>query len=95
MELCYTFTMNNHRHIWHTWVDTMHKWGINDVIASFLEAAGPLTLLAAQFIYIGKPLVMRGHLNDSLAALADMLEDSQKTQAFISLLREESQREPA
>jgi hypothetical protein len=86
--------MNNHRHIWRTWVDSMRKWGINHVIASFLEAAGPLTLLAAQFIYIGQPLVVHERLNVSMRALAEMLENSQETHAFIRLLREESQREP-
>jgi hypothetical protein len=87
--------MNEYRHIWQSWVDSMHRWGINDLIASLLEAAGPLTILAAQAIYIGKPLVVGQRSNNSLTALADMLESSQQTQAFISLLREESQRGPA
>jgi hypothetical protein len=76
--------MNERRHLWQPWVDSMYKWGINDLIASFLEAAGPLNILVAQAIYMGKPLVVGQQLNHSLATLADMLENSQQTQAFIS-----------
>jgi hypothetical protein len=95
MELCYTLSMNDHQHIWRTWADSMRKLGINDFIAAILEAAGPLTILAAQFIYLGQPLVVHQRLYASLTAMAGMLEDTQETQAFICLLREESQREPA
>lgn len=65
---------------------------MNDLAASLLEATGPLNFLAAQAIYIGKPLVVSQQFNNSLTALAGMLENSQQTQAFISLLREASQR---
>jgi hypothetical protein len=95
MELCYTLSMNDHQHIWQSWADSMRKLGMNDLIATFLEAAGPLTLLGAQFIYLGQPLVMHERLNISLTALAGVLENPQETRAFICLLREESQREPA
>jgi len=86
--------MNDYMHIWRTWADSMRKLGIHEFIATFLEAAGPLTMLAAQFIYLGQPLVDE-RSNTSLTALAGMLEDSQETRIFIRLLREESQGEPA
>jgi hypothetical protein len=61
---------------------------MQDFVASFLEAAGPLTLLGAQVVYFSQPyfdgLDQHGHLR----ALADMLEDSTKTYAFIDFLRE-------
>jgi hypothetical protein len=95
MELCYTLSMNNDLHIRRTWAQALYRWGVNDIIASLLEAAGPLTILVAQVIYIGQPLVVHGRLRNSLTVLADMLEKSEDTQAFISLLREESQHDPA
>jgi hypothetical protein len=61
---------------------------MQDFAASFLEAAGPLTLLGAQVVYISQPffegLDQEGHMK----ALADMLEDTTKTNAFIEYLRE-------
>lgn len=96
MELCYTLSMNNNNlHIWRTWARSMYRWGVNDIVASFLEAAGPLTLLGAQIIYILHPLAVNQRFNNSLSVLADMLEKSEDTQVFINLLREESEREPA
>lgn len=95
MELCYTLSMNNDLHIRRTWAQSLYRWGINDIIASLLEAAGPLTLLASQVIYISQPLIVHGRVSNSLNVLANMLEESEETQAFINLLREESQRDPA
>ena len=96
MELCYTFTMTeNNLHIWRTWAQSLYRWGLDDMFASLLEAAGPLTLLAAQVIYIGQPLFGHDRLNMSMTSLADMLETSDNTQMFIKLLREEPQRESA
>lgn len=95
MELCYTLSMNNDLHIRHTWAQSLYRWGINDIIASLLEAAGPLTILVAQVIYIGQPLIAYDRLSKSLTVLAEMLEKSEDTQAFIGLLREESQHDPA
>lgn len=86
--------MNDHQHIWRTWADSMRKLGINEFIATILEAAGPLTILGAQFIYLGQPLVVSERSYTSLTALARVLEDSQETRTFIGLLREDTQSEP-
>jgi hypothetical protein len=76
------------RQIWQIWAQTLHRWGLQDFAASFLEAAGPLTLLGAQVVYFGQPffhgLDRQGHLK----ALAGMLESTTETAAFITLLRE-------
>lgn len=86
--------MNDYQPLWRKWAVSMRKLGINEFTATILEAAGPLSMLAAQFIYLGQPLVVHERLYASLTALASMLEDSQETQRFICLLREESLREP-
>ena len=75
-------------HIWHTWEETLNRWGLKGFIATFLEALGPLNVLGAQLVYVGQPFLTpflpEGHLD----ALADLLENPQKTQAFVSVLRQ-------
>jgi hypothetical protein len=90
LKTCYTLSMHDSKHIWQEWARILHHWGMQDLVASLLEAFGPLNLLGAQVVYLGQPLF--GHLaaNNHLEALAHMLEDRADTQAFISLLREET-----
>jgi hypothetical protein len=80
--------MNSDRHIWQVWADKLHRWGLCDWTASFLEAAGPLTVLGAQAIYMGQPLINNVVSNSHLEALAYMLEEPQQTRDFVSFLRE-------
>jgi hypothetical protein len=71
--------------IWQTWARTVHRWGVDHLVASFLEAAGPLTILAAQLIYIGQPFFQ----TDRLGALANLLEDPGNTRIFLEMLKAE------
>ena len=80
--------MQNDEQIWHSWAQTLHRWGLTDWAASFLEAAGPLTLIGAQLIYIGQPLLNQAIDRERLTSLANMLENSDQTRAFASYLRE-------
>jgi hypothetical protein len=75
---------------WEIWTKTLRRWGIHSLAAAFLEAAGPLTTLGAQLVYLGQPMLSgilpRGHLD----ALATMLDNPAETQQFIVFLRESS-----
>jgi hypothetical protein len=82
--------MESNNHIWRIWARNLHRWGLKDVSATFLEAAGPLAILGAQFIYLGQPLLSGRGFSDHLQAIANMLEDTDQRQAFASYLREES-----
>lgn len=55
-----------------------------------LDAAGPLTMLLAQFVYIGQPLLGKLVSSDSMTALVTMLEEPAQTKAFVKILREAS-----
>jgi hypothetical protein len=77
-------------HIWHVWARNLHRWGIKDGAALLLEAAGPLTMLLAQFVTIGQPLLGRSVSPDSMTALVSMLEEPAQTKAFVEILREAS-----
>jgi hypothetical protein len=49
--------MESNQHIWRVWVEKAHRWGFEDEIATLLEAAGPLTTLGAQMIYLAQPFL--------------------------------------
>lgn len=80
--------MIKNQHIWRVWSDTLHRWGMDDLVATLLEASGPLTVLGAQVVYVVQPtlssLLPSGHLQ----ALAEVLEDNDQAQAFANYLRE-------
>lgn len=81
--------MEAKRHIWQSWSDTLHHWGLSGLMASFLEASGPITLLAAQMAYVGQPLLFRGIRPENWEALTKLLEDADETRSFVTFLRED------
>lgn len=81
--------MDTNHHIWQVWTNNLHRWGLINLVASFLEAAGPLTLIGAQLVYIGQPILDSLVPARHLQALADVLEDDDQRQKFLTCLREE------
>jgi len=77
------------QHIWRVWTDFLHRWGVDEQVATFLEASGPLTVLGAQVVYIAQPALTGLFPASHLQALAEVLEDSTQTQAFADYLRED------
>jgi hypothetical protein len=80
--------MEPNRHIWRYWAKNLQQWGLTKWVVALLEACGPLTLVGAQVIYLGQPLLSRSMSAEHLDDLAQLLEDSSKTHAFIDYLRE-------
>jgi len=80
--------MKKDHHIWRIWADFLQRWGLTDWVASGLEAAGPLTIVGAQVVYLGQPFVNRSSMEDHFAALASLLEDSARAKDFVAFLRE-------
>lgn len=82
--------MNARALIWQGWIDRLHRWGLGEIAATMLEAADPLNLIAAQFIYMGQP-VLKGLIPaDNITALATMLEDPKESSIFVNQLREKT-----
>jgi len=83
--------VNSNQYIWEVWADSLHRWGLKDLIAVILDATGPLNLLGAQVVYFSQPFFSQvlpaGHWD----ALADVLENPAKTQAFTAYLRQMDQ----
>lgn len=74
---------------WPTWAEFLRSRGLESLAAWALEAAGPLTVLGAQALYLGSPLLRPALSNAQVEALAGLLEDHSETVAFAAFLREE------
>lgn len=70
---------------WSQWADSLRRLKLDGLVAWFLEAGSPLTVLGAQAIYISQPFLGGERTN----ALAHMLEDENEMQAFARYLRGE------
>lgn len=81
--------MEQNPHIWKTWAENLDHWGVKNLTATFLEALGPLNMFGAQFVYVGQPFFNQFFPKGHLDALAGLLEDPQKTQDFVSVLRQQ------
>jgi hypothetical protein len=74
---------------WPGWADFLHRYGLENLVAWVLESAGPLTVLGAQALYFGGPLLRPALKDLQRDALADLLEDRNELLAFVAFLREE------
>lgn len=83
--------MDTNHHIWRVWSSNLHRWGLQSLVASFLEAAGPLAMIGAQVVYVGQPILRDFIPAAQLSALAIMLEDNDQRDAFINCLRKGTQ----
>jgi hypothetical protein len=81
--------MDTNHHIWRVWALALHRWGLQNLVASFLEAAGPLTLIGAQVVYVGQPILNGIVPDDHLDAITLVLEDDGQRREFIAYLLEE------
>jgi hypothetical protein len=76
------------RAVWPSWADFLRRHGLENLVAWALEAAGPLTLLGAQALYIGGPLLRPALTDIQRDALAGLLENRDEALAFTAFLRE-------
>ena len=74
---------------WPAWADFLRRLGLENLAAWALEAARPLTVLGAQALYLGAPLLHPAFSDTQVGALAHLLEDDEEAQAFATFLREE------
>jgi hypothetical protein len=68
---------------WPQWAESLRRLKLDGLAAWCLEAAGPLTVLGAQAVYLTQPFLSGKKLN----TLALMLEEDEETQAFARYLR--------
>jgi hypothetical protein len=62
---------------------------LQELVAVWLEAAGPLNTFGAQAVYLSQPLFNAVLPAAHMQALAEMLEDTAQSQRFAAFLRED------
>ncbi len=77
--------MKSSREFWHRWAESLRRYQLHELVASFLEAGSPFALLGAQAIYFSGGFIR----NDQLTALAGLLENESETHEFASYLTNE------
>ena len=77
------------RSAWPVWAEFLRRHRLENLAAWALEAGGPLTVLGAQVLYIGGPLLRTALPDQQRDALAGLLEDRDEALAFTAFLREE------
>ena len=78
------------RSAWLGWAEFLRRRGLENLVAFVLEAAGPLTVLGAQALYLSDPLLRPALTSIQRDALAGLLEDREEALAFAAFLREET-----
>jgi hypothetical protein len=74
--------------VWRAWARELHRLKMENWVAALLEAAGGLTILGAQAIYMSQPLLNRAVPAGALSELADLLEEPERARSFANFLRE-------
>jgi hypothetical protein len=86
--LCYTFKVEEKYKFWRIWAGYLQRLGLDGFAAGLLEAAGPLSLIMAQLLYIGQPFFPSMAAQAQFHAFSELLEDCTETRSFIKFLRE-------
>lgn len=72
---------------WGDLIETLHKWRLHRITAAFIEALGPLSVVGAQVMYLGQPILSTFISSRTASDLAGILEDPETTQLFVQSLR--------
>lgn len=78
-----------HRDYWSSWASFLRRYRLEGIATWALESLAPLTVLAAQLLYAGKPLLGSSPPGSGVLSLAHMLEDAQESRAFLDYLQQE------
>ena len=81
--------MDSPRTYWPKWTESLHRLGLEGFAAMLLEAGKPIHILGAQLLYMGQPFVTP-QASDGILALANLLEQEDEAQAFVTLLKGQS-----
>ena len=80
--------MQTERPLWQNWARILQHWGVDGIAAYLIEAGGPLSILAAQAIYVGQPFLRQSMPEGQLLALANLFENQEEGHLFAAFLRE-------
>jgi hypothetical protein len=77
--------MKSPREYWPRWAESLRRYQLHEIAASFLEAGSPLALLGAQALYFGRGFIE----SEQLTALAETLEEDDEARAFAAFLAQD------
>lgn len=69
------------------WIDSLSSRGLSQTASILLEAFKPLSLLSAQLVFTGKPMLRLFVSEPSIDAAGSLLEDHDEYQNFIEALQ--------
>ncbi|MEK6222765.1 MAG: hypothetical protein N2D54_11020 [Chloroflexota bacterium] len=78
------------RMLWKKWSATLKAWQGLEFTADLLEIGGSFSIIAAQLVYIGQPILSSLLPNHELLSIANILEEPTLRKDFINFLREEN-----
>ncbi len=81
--------MQKDRSFWSDWSIFLRRWGLDEVAAALLDGAGPVSMILAQFLYAGQPVLHQLIPSERLQALTSLIEDQEESHSFAAYLREE------
>jgi hypothetical protein len=84
-----TETFSGTRASWPQWAEFLRRHRLESLAAWALEALGPLTLISAQVLHFGSPLVRPAFGSAHVESFASLLEDPGETRDFAAFLRED------
>jgi len=70
------------------WAHNLQRWGVSEIVAAFIEGAGVLSILLAQFLYFSRPFWGRQQDSAKIAEIAEMLDNNEERKKFAKLIRE-------
>ena len=76
---------------WETWKQKLSQWRLEKLAAIVLESGGVFNIFLAQTIHLIQPFFPTTR-HQELSALADVLEESEVSLAFVDFLTEEIDR---
>lgn len=74
---------------WRAWGRLLQRYKLNEMAASLLEAAGPLTIVGAQVAYLLQPFFSNGARVQEWQSLTRLLENPEEGKIFATFLRTE------
>jgi len=83
--------VTENQYIWKKWADVLHRWGMEEMAATVLDALGPLKIIGAQAVYIGQPILNTIMPKDHVTAIARLLDKPEEAEAFTSFLRQQQE----
>lgn len=74
--------MQVNQYNWNQWAQYLQQYRLMGLFRFLLDAAGPVRVIAAQSLYLTQPFFR----NSIIGQLAEVLEDSEKSKAFLEFV---------